>query len=190
MGQSEIAVADMTDMFVLLLLPDSGDELQGIKRGIIELADLVLVNKADGESKARAERTAAEYANALRLLRPRSASWEVSVRTCSALTGAGVAEVWTLIEQFRHTLGESGELAARRAAQARSWLWDTVSSDLVDAVRADTEVRKRLPEIEQLVIDGILTPATAARRLMEIFLEQGSRNAATRGMHAEDGAQS
>lgn len=189
-GQSEIAVADMTDMFVLLLLPDSGDELQGIKRGIIELADLVLVNKADGESKARAERTAAEYANALRLLRPRSASWEVSVRTCSALTGAGVAEVWTLIEQFRHALGESGELAARRAAQARSWLWDTVSSDLVDAVKADTEVRKRLPEIEQLVIDGTLTPATAARRLMEVFLEQRSRNATTRGMHAEDGAQS
>jgi LAO/AO transport system kinase len=173
-GQSEIAVADMTDMFLLLLLPDAGDELQGIKRGIVELADLVLVNKADGELHTHAERTAAEYANALRLIRPRSPNWEVLVRTCSALTGAGVPEVWSLVEQYRHVLGESGELAARRAAQARSWLWDVVSADLIEALKADDGVRKRLPEVEQLITEGTLTPAAAARRLVELFVERDS----------------
>ena len=175
-GQSETAVSDMTDMFLLLLLPDAGDELQGIKRGIVELADLVLVNKADGELQARAERTAAEYANALRLIRPRSANWEVPVRTCSALTGAGVPEVWSSIEKYRLALGDSGELAARRAAQARSWLWDVVSAELTDALKADAEVKKRLPEVEQLVVDGSLTPATAARSLVEFFVKRESRS--------------
>ncbi len=189
-GQSETAVADMTDIFLLMLNPDAGDELQGIKRGIVELADLVLVNKADGESKTRAERTAAEYANALRLLRPRSPSWEVPVRTCSALTGAGVPEVWGLVELYRHALGESGELAARRAAQARSWLWDTVTADLIDALKADAEVRKRLPEIEQLVVEGALTPAAAARRLVEAFLERRSRSISPRGAQAGGEAES
>jgi len=171
-GQSETAVADMTDMFVLLLLPDAGDELQGIKRGIVELADLVLVNKADGELGAHAERTAAEYANALRLMRPRSPNWEVPVRTCSALTGTGVPDVWLLVEKYRSSMGDGGELAARRAAQARSWLWDEVSANLADALKADAEVRKRLPEVERRVIEGTLTPAAAARSLVETFVER------------------
>ncbi len=171
-GQSETAVADMTDMFVLLLPPDAGDELQGIKRGIIELADLVLVNKADGELEAHAQRTAAEYANALRLIRPRSPDWEVPVRTCSALTGTGVPEVWSLVEKYRTSMGDSGELAARRAEQARSWLWDEVSAELIDALKANAEVRKRLPEVERLVIEGALTPAAAARSLVETFAER------------------
>ncbi len=171
-GQSETAVADMADMFVLLLPPDAGDELQGIKRGIIELADLVLVNKADGEFEAHAQRTAAEYANALRLIRPRSPDWEVPVRTCSALTGTGVPEVWSLVEKYRTSMGDSGELAARRAEQARSWLWDEVSAELIDALKANAEVRKRLPEVERLVIEGALTPAAAARSLVETFAER------------------
>jgi LAO/AO transport system kinase len=152
-GQSEIAVADMTDMFLLLLLPDAGDELQGIKRGIVELA-----------------------ANAIRLIRPRSPNWQVPVRTCSALTGAGVPEVWSLVEQYRHALAESGELAARRARQVRSWLWDSISADLVDALKDDAGVKKRLPEIEQLVAEGTLTPAAAARELVELFVKRESRS--------------
>ncbi|GMQ96180.1 MAG: methylmalonyl Co-A mutase-associated GTPase MeaB [Gammaproteobacteria bacterium] len=171
-GQSETAVADMTDMFVLLLAPDAGDELQGIKRGIVELADLVLVNKADGELEAHAQRTAAEYANALRLIRSRSPNWEVPVRTCSALTGTGVPDVWSLVEKYRTSMGDSGELAARRARQARSWLWDEVSAEIIDALKANAEVRKRLPEVEQLVIEGTLTPAAAARSLVETFAER------------------
>jgi LAO/AO transport system kinase len=173
-GQSETAVADMTDMFVLLLLPDGGDELQGIKRGIVELADLVLVNKADGELKGLAERTAADYANALRLIRPRSANWEVTVRTCSALTGSGVAEVWSLVENFHKSMSESGELAARRAKQARAWLWGEVSTNLLDALKSDADIQKQLRAIEELVTDGTLTPGAAARRLVESFVERGS----------------
>ncbi|TDJ18614.1 MAG: methylmalonyl Co-A mutase-associated GTPase MeaB [Gammaproteobacteria bacterium] len=172
-GQSETAVADMTDVFVLLLLPDSGDELQAIKRGIVELADLVLVNKADGELASHAQRTAAEYASALRLMRPRSSHWEVPVRTCSALTGDGIPEAWSLVEQYRELVGESGELAGRRAEQARSWLWSEVSAHLIDALKTDAEVKKRLPEVERRVADGTLTPAAAARSLVEIFAEGG-----------------
>jgi len=169
-GQTETAVADMTDMFLLMLLPDAGDELQGMKRGIVELADLVLVNKADGELQAHAERTAAEYANALRLIRRRSSSWAVPVHMCSALTGSGIPDVWTLVEDYRASMGESGELGERRANQVRSWLWDEVSATLTDALKADAEVNKRLPEIEQLVIDGTLTPAAGARRLVDTFV--------------------
>ena len=172
-GQSETAVADMTDMFVLLLLPDAGDELQGIKRGIVELADLVLVNKADGELSAHADRTAAEYANALRLIRPRSPRWRVSVQTCSALTGAGIPEVWSTVERYREVMSESGELATRRAAQARAWLWGEVSANLVDALKADPEVKKQLSEVEKHVTDGTLTPLAAARRLIAVFVDGG-----------------
>ncbi len=182
-GQSETAVADMIDMFVLLLLPDSGDELQGIKRGIVELADLVLVNKADGELELHAQRTAAEYANALRLIRPRSRHWEVPVRTCSALTGDGIPEAWSLVERYRASMGDSGELVARRAEQARSWLWSEVSAHLIDAINTDAAVKKRLPEVERLVAEGTLTPAAAARSLVEVFIDgvrapglSGSRN--------------
>ena len=169
-GQSEVAVAHMTDMFVLLLLPDSGDELQGIKRGIVEVADLLLVNKADGELESHAQRTAAEYANALRLIRPRSRHWTVPVNTCSALTGNGVPEVWSLVENYRASLADSGELSARRAEQARAWLWEEISANLIDVLKADAGVNKRLPAIEQRVIEGTLTPAAAARSLVEIFV--------------------
>ena len=172
-GQSETAVADMTDVFVLLLLPDSGDELQGIKRGIVELADLMLVNKADGDLEPHAQRTAAEYANALRLMRPRSPHWEVPVRTCSALTGEGVPEVWSLVEQYRELVSESGEFADRRAEQVRSWLWSEVSAHLIDALKSDAQVKKQLPEAERRVADGTLTPAAAARSLVAIFVESG-----------------
>jgi LAO/AO transport system kinase len=139
----------------------------------------VLVNKADGELEAHAERTAAEYANALRLLRPRSPNWQVPVRTCSALTGVGVAEAWSLVEQYRRALGDSGELAARRAGQARTWLWDAVSTALVEALTSDDTVSKQLPEIEQRVSDGTLTPAAAARTLVESFVEGRARNASS-----------
>ena len=114
-GQSETAVADMVDMFVLLLLPGGGDELQGIKRGIVELAELVIVNKADGDLADAALRTAADYRNALRLLRPPSPNWRVAVERCSALTGEGIPEVWRTVERYREVLGATGEIASRRA---------------------------------------------------------------------------
>ena len=126
-GQSETKVADMTDMFVLLQLPAGGDELQGIKRGIMELADLILINKADDELKALAERSAADYRSALRLLHPRSVNWKVEVRTCSARDGDGIAETWDLVLKHRSVHEASGELTTRRAAQARDWMWSEVN---------------------------------------------------------------
>lgn len=169
-GQSETAVADMTDMFLLLLLPGGGDELQGIKRGIVELADLILINKADGELRAAARHSAADYRSALRLLHPRTRNWQVPVETCSALEGKGMAGIWCLVEQYRETLNDSGEFEQRRAAQARSWLWSEISDSLLRAFRADPRVRNRLPELELAVTRDGLPPTLACSELLGLFL--------------------
>jgi LAO/AO transport system kinase len=171
-GQSETKVADMTDMFMLLLLPGGGDELQGIKRGIMELADLILINKADDELQALAGRSAAEYRNALRLLHPRSADWKVEVLTCSARDGTGIAEAWDITLQHRDILEASGELMARRAAQARDWMWSEVNDNLISALQSDPEVRKRIPELETAASEGKIPPVIAARQLLDIFLKR------------------
>jgi LAO/AO transport system kinase len=171
-GQSETKVADMTDMFMLLLLPGGGDELQGIKRGIMELADLILINKADDELQALAGRSAAEYRNALRLLHPRSADWKVQVLTCSARDGTGIAEAWDVTLQHRDLLEASGELMARRSAQARDWMWSEVNDNLISALQSDPEVRKRIPELETAASEGKIPPIIAARQLLDIFLKR------------------
>ena len=171
-GQSETRVADMTDMFVLLMLPGGGDELQGIKRGIMELADLILINKADDEMVALAGRSAADYSNALRLLHPRSADWKVEVRTCSARDGAGIAEAWELALRHHDVLETSGQLAVRRAAQARNWMWSEVKDSLITALQSDPEVRRQIPVLEAAASEGKTPPAIAAKQLLEIFLKR------------------
>ena len=168
-GQSETAVADMTDMFLLLLVPGGGDELQGIKRGIVELADLLLVNKADGELRAAAERTVADYTNALRLLRPRSKNWPVPVTACSATTGEGIDAAWSQIERYRHTLTDSGEIARRRSVQAQAWLWSEISAELLASFKRDPNVAAKISALEAAVTQGDLTPPTAARQLLDRF---------------------
>jgi LAO/AO transport system kinase len=170
-GQSETAVSDMVDMFLLLLLPGGGDELQGMKRGIVEIADLVLVNKADGDLLDEAQRTASEYASALHLLRPTTANWTVSVRTCSAMTGDGIAEAWETIGRYRDAVGDSGEVAARRARQAQAWMWSDVGDSLLAALKAHPAVAGRLAEFEAKVMAGEMAPATAARALLAAFLD-------------------
>ncbi|HEY5774455.1 MAG TPA: methylmalonyl Co-A mutase-associated GTPase MeaB [Xanthomonadales bacterium] len=169
-GQSETKVADMTDMFVLLQLPGGGDELQGIKRGIMELADLILINKADGEMQALAGRSAAEYRSALRLLHPRSANWKVEVRTCSARDGAGISDVWDLVLKHRSVHEASGELKTRRAAQARDWMWSEVSENLLATLQSDPGVRDQIPLLEAAASEGRIPPTIAARQLLELFL--------------------
>jgi len=169
-GQSETKVADMTDMFVLLQLPGGGDELQGIKRGIMELADLILINKADDDLQTLAERSAAEYRNALRLLHPRLANWKVEVQTCSARDGVGIAEAWDAVLQHRETLESSGQLMQRRTAQARDWMWSEVSDSLIAALQSDAEVRKQIPALEAAVSEGEIPPTVAASKLLDIFL--------------------
>ena len=171
-GQSETKVADMTDMFVLLLLPGAGDELQGIKRGIMELADLILINKADDDLLALAGRTAADYRGALTLLHPRSANWKVEVQTCSARDGTGIAEAWKVALSHREMLDASGEFTARRAAQSRDWMWSDVSDNLITALQSDPQVRKQIPVLEAAASEGRIPPTVAARQLLEIFLNR------------------
>ena len=168
-GQSETAVAGMTDVFVVLLPPVGGDELQGIKRGIMELADLVLVNKADGEQLAQARRTVADYRNALRLLRPRSAGWSPVVESCSALTGAGIPEAWAQVLAHREAMAASGERARRRAGQARAWLWEEIAEQLLARLRADRAVARELARLEADVAAGRVPPPVAAREVLERF---------------------
>jgi LAO/AO transport system kinase len=169
-GQSETAVADMVDMFVLLMLPGAGDELQGIKKGVVELADLILVNKADGELAAAAQRAVADYRNALRLLRPASSHWRPEVLAVSALAGTNIEKMWQAVERFRHAVEIDGALAGRRASQARAALWAEISAGLLEQLRLSPVLRDRLPEIEDDVMAGRAAPAVAARRLLEAFL--------------------
>lgn len=171
-GQSETAVADMTDMFLLLLIPGGGDDLQGIKRGIMELADLVLINKADGDLAAAAQHSAADYSIALKLLHPRTRNWQVPVKTCSALENKGIDEVWASIGEYQSTLNSSGELIERRAQQARSWMWNETSESLLTALKQNEAVRDRIPELERAVTNGQLPPAIAAAELLNTFLSK------------------
>ncbi len=172
-GQSETAVADLVDLFLLLLLPGGGDELQGLKRGIVELTDILAINKADGELEAAAGRAAAEYASAVRLLPPGHEGWQPPVLTCSAKTGKGIAEVWAEITRFRETFGPSGAIADKRARQAQAWMWNEISETLMARFKAHPEVAGQSTALGAKVQAGLLTPAAAARALMAGFLGAG-----------------
>jgi len=167
-GQSETAVADMVDLFLLLLLPSGGDELQGIKKGIVELADLVVVNKADGELAPAASRAAAEYQSALRMLRPLSEAWQVPVLRCSSLEKRGMTEIWEAALRFRDLLGPQG-LAEKRGGQARAWMWSAVEDSLATAFRRHPAVAARLPELEAKVAAGEVPATLAAEELLRLF---------------------
>jgi LAO/AO transport system kinase len=160
-GQSETAVSDMTDFFLVLMLPGAGDELQGIKKGVIELADMIAVNKADGDNVARARAAAAEYRGALNILTPRSPAWSPPVITYSAQTGDGIAGLWAHVLDHRARLGASGELAQRRSAQQVRWMWTMLEERLFARLKSDSALKARLPAIEQAVAAGKLSPALA-----------------------------
>ncbi|HEX3953273.1 MAG TPA: methylmalonyl Co-A mutase-associated GTPase MeaB [Stellaceae bacterium] len=176
-GQAETTVAEMVDMFLLVLPPAAGDELQGIKRGIIELADLILINKADGNLLDHARRAAAEYANAVHLLRPALAEWQVAVRAVSALTGDGIDAVWDDITKFRAALEITGNWQSRRAEQARAALFAEIGDGLLDRFRAAPAVAARFAAVEQEVRAGGRTPAAAARLLLAAFLDEDQAGA-------------
>ena len=171
----ETAVAEIVDMFMLILPPAAGDELQGIKRGVVELADLVLVNKADGELAAAAQRSAADYANALRLIRPPLPEWQVPVRTVSALKGIGIGEVWEYVALFRAALEETGAWSRRRAEQARTALWSEIDESLLEHFRMAPAVARRLAAVEAEVMSGARTATSAARALLAAFLGETTR---------------
>jgi LAO/AO transport system kinase len=169
-GQSEYAVADMVDTFLFLTMAHTGDSLQGIKRGILELADVVAVNKADGPSEKDARRAARELATALRMLRgPAGDGWEVPVLTCSASTETGVEEVWRKVTDHQDRLESSGELAERRRAQQVRWMWTMVNDRLKARLREHPQVQALAPELEGAVLEGTLTPTLGADRILKAF---------------------
>lgn len=165
-GQSEAAVAAMTDIFVLLLAPGAGDELQGIKRGIVELAHLVLVNKADGDFAGAAQRTAAEYRNALRLLAGSDAGWSMEVHTCSALTGSGIAEAWGCIERYRDWYEASGARSRNRSDQAKEWLWSEIAASVRATIESRDDLKPLVESLEGDVAVGRVPAAVAARQVI------------------------
>jgi LAO/AO transport system kinase len=168
-GQSEVTVANMVDCFLFLTLARTGDSLQGIKKGVLELADVIAVNKADGDHEREARKAARELAGALRLLRPDDALWTPQVLTCSALHEIGLDEVWRQVTQHRETMTNSGEFTARRQRQQVDWTWSMVRDTLLSRLHASPAVRALVPEIESQVKAGTLTPTLAATRLLTAF---------------------
>jgi LAO/AO transport system kinase len=160
-GQSETAVADMTDFFLALMLPGAGDELQGLKKGMVELADMIAVNKADGDNLARAKAAAAEYRAALHILTPRLAEWKPPVVTYSALTGAGVAELWEHVLDHYRRVSATGAFAARRREQQVKWMWALLEDRLRSRLATDPALKAKLPQLERAVAEGTLSPALA-----------------------------
>ncbi|XP_072261985.1 methylmalonic aciduria type A protein, mitochondrial isoform X2 [Pyxicephalus adspersus] len=170
-GQSEFAVADMVDMFVLLLPPAGGDELQGIKRGIVEMADLVVVTKADGDLLIPARKIQAEYVSALKLLRKRSKVWKPQVVRISAKTGEGISELWKKMEDYQSAMLESSELLTRRRAQQKVWMWNLIQENVLLHFKNHPAVKDKLPLLEGQVLNGVLSPSLAADMLIKGFSE-------------------
>ncbi|UFZ06786.1 methylmalonyl Co-A mutase-associated GTPase MeaB [Bradyrhizobium ontarionense] len=168
-GQSETAVCDMTDFFLALMLPGGGDELQGIKKGLVELADMIAINKADGDNVKRANITAADYRGALHLLSPRSEHWHPPVVTYSAMAGAGIAELWQKVLDHRKAMIASGEFAARRRDQQVKWMWTMLEQRLMARLRTDPSIRAKVRKLETDVAEGRVAPALAAERLAEML---------------------
>ena len=168
-GQSETTVANMVDCFLVLTLARTGDQLQGIKKGVLELADVIAVNKADGEHERDARKAARELAGALRLLRGAEATWSPPVLTCSGLNDLGLDTVWEQIAVHHRTLSDSGELAAKRRQQQVDWTWTMVRETLLTRLREHPEIRTLAPELERQVRAGELTPTLAAERILDAF---------------------
>jgi len=166
-GQSEVTVANMVDTFVFLTLARTGDQLQGIKKGVLELADIVVVNKADGEHAAEAKAAARELTGAMRLIHPRETLWRPPVLTMSALHGTGLAELWDTVLKHRQVLTDAGEFEARRRAQQVDWTWSMVRDTVLDRVLSHPAVKKIRAEVERQVRDGELTPALAAQQILD-----------------------
>ncbi len=165
-GQSEIQVASMVDFFLLLMLAGAGDELQGIKRGIIEVADAIAINKADGDNRDKATLAKAQYQNALHLLKPTTEGWSPRVHTCSAISGMGLDEIWKTIQAHRKLLDETGELDRKRSQQVIYWLKQTIEYRLVSDFYRQPIVKKELEFLQQEAVEGRISPFAAAEKLV------------------------
>lgn len=170
-GQSEFAVAELVDLFVLLLAPGGGDELQGIKRGIMELADLIVINKADGELANAARHAASDYRNALTLMRPKYEAWRAETATVSSLNGEGIDTVWDTVERYRQAMTADGALERLRADQSVRWMWKQIEASLLEELKRDARLASLLGDLEGQVAAGRLSPTRAARRVLEEALK-------------------
>ena len=168
-GQSEISVYHLTDMFLLLLAPGGGDDLQGIKKGIVELADLIAVNKADGNLREVAEQAKQHYTSALELLRHHDKKWKTRVMSVSSLEGHGVTEVWNTICEFQKLMTDSGDLESRRAEQAANSMWNEITEDFLSLVRQDPETKALALKLEASVRSGTVSTTSAAKRVLSQF---------------------
>jgi LAO/AO transport system kinase len=168
-GQSETTVRSMTDFFLLVMLTGAGDELQGIKKGVIELADALLINKADGDNIIKAQVAKEEYNRVLHYLKPASEGWMPEAYTCSALTGAGVAHIWDVVERFRHQMQSTGTFEKRRKSQVLEWVYTMVQEHLQTGFFNDPNVKKIIPGIEQQVSEGSISATIAAKELLAAY---------------------
>jgi len=171
-GQSETLVAEMTDFFMALMLPGAGDELQGIKRGLVELVDMIVVNKADGDNLQRARRAVRDCRNALHYMTPLSANWKPPVLSCSALEDRGLSEIWEKVQAHREKLTASGERDQKRKRQLRRWLWSLVEDGLKQALHGDQATAATISEAEEALLSGELSPSAGARRILDAFLRR------------------
>lgn len=168
-GQNETEVAQMVDFFLVLMLPGAGDELQGIKKGVLELADMIAVNKADGENEIKAKLAARDYASALHIMKPASPTWHPPCITISAIKNLGLENLWGHIQSHRQKLEKTGELAEKRARQQVRWMWTQVEDRLLSALRHHPDVVGALPNLEQKVANGEITAGFAADEILEAF---------------------
>lgn len=168
-GQSETAVHSMVDFFLLLMLAGAGDELQGIKRGIMEMADTIAINKVDDSSDKHVQQAVREYKNALHLYPPSESGWEPKVTTCSALKGTGIEELWDLVQDYISTTKENGYFKQQRNRQAKHWMYESINNRLKDAFYNDPNVKKKRNKIEQKVLAGKMSSFKAAQALLDIY---------------------
>ena len=168
-GQSETTVADMTDLFLVLMLPGAGDELQGIKKGVLELADIIAVNKSEGDGLPRARAAAAEYKAALHILAPSSPSWTPAVVLISGLANEGLEGLWQLVLEHRRRLTATGEFQARRRQQQTRWMWTMIEDRLMERLRTSPSVKARMPALEREVAQGTLSPTVAAEEALRLM---------------------
>ncbi|MCP4417307.1 MAG: methylmalonyl Co-A mutase-associated GTPase MeaB [Chloroflexi bacterium] len=174
-GQSEIAVRSMVDFFLLLLVPGAGDELQGIKKGVVEIADAILINKADGDNKIRAKVARTEYNRALHYLTPSKEGWRTRAYIGSALEGSGIDKIWSVIESFWEKMTASGMLQAQREVQMRQWLHAVIKEKLQRDFYGQAAVQAALPQVETAVCQGTLPPTAAALKILQIYQEAISK---------------
>jgi LAO/AO transport system kinase len=164
-GQSETTVAEMTDFFLVLMLPGAGDELQGIKKGVLEIADMIAVNKSEGENRARAVRAAGEYRAALHIMQPASPNWSPPVVLISGLENAGLDEMWEQVVEHRRRFEGTGEFAQKRRDQQVKWMWTMLEELLFSRLRSDAQARALLPDLERRVAEGALSPTIAVEKI-------------------------